>query len=231
VRETVRRFAPPPPPAALTERGPAAMTELHPSAGSDARSSTGTARSLLDRARAREPAAWDRMVVLYAPLVLRWCRAWRLDDEDAADVFQEVFQAVAVHLSDFRRTRSGDTFRGWLRTITRNKVHDLFRRRMREPPGVGGSEARHFLAQVPQEPPREEVSPADAPDAELLHRALALIRDDFEPRTWAAFWQTAVDGRATIDVAADLGMSPGAVRVAKSRVLHRLRADLGDLLG
>jgi RNA polymerase sigma-70 factor, ECF subfamily len=65
----------------------------------------------------------------------------------------------------------------------------------------------------------------------LLHRALALIRDDFEPRTWAAFWQTAVDGRATIDVAADLGMSPGAVRVAKSRVLHRLRADLGDLLG
>jgi RNA polymerase sigma-70 factor (ECF subfamily) len=207
------------------------MTEPHPSAGSDARSSTGTARSLLDRARAREPAAWDRMVVLYAPLVLRWCRTWRLGDEDAADIFQEVFQAVAVHLGDFRRTRAGDTFRGWLRTITRNKVHDLYRRRMREPHGVGGSEARHFLSQLPQEPPREEVSSEDVSDGELVHRALELIRDDFEPRTWAAFWQTAVEGRTTIDVAADLGMSAGAVRVAKSRVLHRLRADLGELLG
>jgi RNA polymerase sigma-70 factor (ECF subfamily) len=171
------------------------------------------------------------MVALYAPLVLRWCRGWGLSDEDAADVFQEVFQAVAAHLGNFRRARAGDTFRGWLRTITRNKVHDLHRRREREPPGVGGSEARHFLAQVPQESPVEEVSTAEAFDGELLHRALALIREDFEPRTWSAFWQTAVEGRATADVAADLGMSPGAVRVAKSRVLHRLREDLGDLLG
>ncbi len=207
------------------------MTELDPGPGSDARSSTGTARSLLDRARAREPAAWDRMVALYAPLVMRWCRGWGLRDQDAADVFQEVFQAVALHLGTFRRARAGDTFRGWLRTITRNKVCDLHRRCDREPPGVGGSEARNFLAQVPQEPPAEEVSPADVPDGELLHRALALIRDEFEPRTWSAFWQTAVEGRATVDVAADLGMSPGAVRVAKSRVLHRLREDLGDLLG
>jgi RNA polymerase sigma-70 factor (ECF subfamily) len=207
------------------------MTKLDPGPGSDARSSTGTARSLLDRARAQEPAAWDRMVALYAPLVMRWCRGWGLRDQDAADVFQEVFQAVALHLGSFRRARAGDTFRGWLRTITRNKVCDLHRRCDREPPGVGGSEARNFLAQVPQEPPAEEVSPADAPDGELLHRALALIRNDFEPRTWSAFWQTTVECRATVDVAADLGMSPGAVRVAKSRVLHRLREDLGDLLG
>ena len=171
------------------------------------------------------------MVALYAPLVIRWCRGWGLRDEDAADVFQEVFQSVAAHLSAFRRTRTGDTFRGWFGTITRNKVCDLHRRREREPPGVGGSEARHFLAQVPQEPPAEEVSTADAAEAEVLHRALELIRDDFEPRTWAAFWQTAVEGRAAGDVAADLGMRPGAVRVAKSRVLHRLREDLGDLLG
>ena len=167
---------------------------------------------------------------MYAPLVLGWCRSWGLRDDDAADVFQEVFQAVATHLSAFRRKSSGDTFRGWLRTITRNKVHDLFRRFEREPAGVGGSEARNILAQVPQESPPEEVSRPDAMDVDLLHRALDLIRHDFEPRTWAAFWQTAVEGRAAADVAADLAMTPGAVRVAKSRVLQRLRTDLGDLL-
>jgi RNA polymerase sigma-70 factor (ECF subfamily) len=209
------------------------MTDVQPSPGSDAgkSSSTGTARSLLEKAKAREPAAWERMVALYAPLVLQWCRRWGLRDDDAADVFQEVFQAVSAHLATFRRNRSGDTFRGWLRTITRNKVNDLFRKQEREPLGVGGSEAREKLSQVPQQLPLEENVAADESDAELLHRALEMIRHDFETRTWLAFWQTAVEGRATADVAADLAMSPGAVRVAKSRVLHRLRTDLGDLLG
>jgi RNA polymerase sigma-70 factor (ECF subfamily) len=171
------------------------------------------------------------MVALYAPLVFSWCRGWGLKAEDAADVFQEVFQAVAAHLNGFRRERSGDTFRGWLRTITRNKVNDLFRRRQREPEGVGGSEAQAILGQVPQTGLPENPETVEEAENALLHRALEIIRSEFEPRTWEAFWQTAVEGRAAVDVAADLSMTPGAVRVAKSRVLHRLRADLCDLLG
>jgi RNA polymerase sigma-70 factor (ECF subfamily) len=62
----------------------------------------------------------------------------------------------------------------------------------------------------------------------LLRRGLELIRGEFEPRTWQAFWLTAVEGRSPKDVAHELGMSDGAVRVAKSRVLHRLRTELGD---
>jgi RNA polymerase sigma-70 factor (ECF subfamily) len=192
-------------------------------------SSTRTHRSLLDGARARDPAAWERMVALYAPLVLSWCRGWGLQDEDAADVFQEVFQAVAAHLNSFRRERSGDTFRGWIRTIARNKVNDFFRRRLREPEGVGGSEGRAILMQVPEPLPSENQTKEEAENA-LLHRALELIRGEFETRTWEAFWQTTVEGRTAIDVAADLSMTAGAVRVAKSRVLHRLRTDLGELL-
>ena len=196
----------------------------------DRSSSLSTHPSLLQRARGRDAVAWERVVALYGPLVLSWCRAAGLRDADAADVFQDVFQAVAVHLSGFHHGRSGGTFRGWLRTITRNKVHDHYRRREREPAGVGGSDARERLDQVAGAAPAEEATD-DPAETELLHRALAMIRGEFEPRTWAAFWQTAVDGRSAADVAADLGMTPGAVRVAKSRVLHRLRADLGDLLG
>jgi RNA polymerase sigma-70 factor (ECF subfamily) len=193
----------------------------------DRPSSVSTHRSLLGRARGHDPAAWERLVALYGPLVLGWCRGWGLRDEDAADVFQEVFQAVAAHLSGFHRDRPGDTFRGWLRTITRNKVTDHYRKREREPAAAGGSEARDRLARVPGAvPPDDEAG--EAADAGLLHRALSMIRGEFEPRTWEAFWRTAVDGRAAADVAAELGMTPGAVRVAKSRVLHRLRTDLGD---
>src|SRR6185295_17063345 len=132
----------------------------------DRSSSTSTHRSLLQRARGHDPDAWERMVALYGPLVLGWCRGWGLRDDDAADVFQEVFQSVAAHLAAFRRDRTGDTFRGWLRTITRNKVTDLHRRREKEPAAAGGSEARDRLASVPEEPPASDPTP-DAAETEV----------------------------------------------------------------
>ena len=102
-------------------------------------SSNGTSRSLLGRVQANEPDAWERLVNLYAPLVLHWCRGGGLQDQDAADVFQEVFKAVIVYVGSFRKEREGDTFRGWLRRITQNKLRDYFRGLGREARGVGGS--------------------------------------------------------------------------------------------
>ena len=49
-----------------------------------------------------EPAAWNRLVALYAPLVWNWCRSCGLQEQDQADIFQEVFQAVASHLDQFQ---------------------------------------------------------------------------------------------------------------------------------
>ena len=64
----------------------------------------------------------------------------------------------------------------------------------------------------------------------LVRRALEQIKDQFQQRTWNAFWRTAVDGQSAVDVGDELGMSAGAVRVAKSRVLQRLRSELGELI-
>jgi RNA polymerase sigma-70 factor (ECF subfamily) len=44
------------------------------------------------------------------------------------------------------------------------------------------------------------------------------------------FWLTAVEDRGPTDVAARFGVTPVAVRKAKSRVLRRLREEIGDLL-
>jgi RNA polymerase sigma-70 factor (ECF subfamily) len=206
----------------------------HPadSSGSSAGSqpSTGTSRSLIERVRADDTAAWDRLVSLYAPLVFYWCRRYDLRDEDRADIFQEVFLAVATHIADFRKERQSDTFRGWLRTITRNKILDHFRRRGREQEAAGGSEANARLAHLPAPSAEEESIAEDKAEKALFYRGLDMIRADFEERTWQAFWRTTVEGKSPKDVGAELGMSPGAVRVAKSRVLHRLREELGDLL-
>lgn len=229
---------------------------------SESSSSHGTSRSLIERVRGegvhadQRGDAWNQLVALYAPMVMHWCRTRKLGHADTADVFQETFQAVALHIGDFRKRRKLDTFRGWLRTITLNKINDHFRKLQREPRGIGGSEARQQLAELAAPTEGSEASAAASASSakpvdpllalggggeaalppeeqelehSLFRRGLELIREEFEVRTWQAFWMTAVDGRATADVAADLKMTPGAVRVAKSRVLNRLRAELGDL--
>src|SRR5262249_42696795 len=148
-------------------------------------SSNATSRSLLERVKADEAAAWERLVALYAPLVFHWCRRWDLREPDVADILQEVFQAVVVHVNGFRKERQGDTFRGWLRRITRNKVLDHRRRLGREPQGAGGSDAQAHFAQLPFPQPCEEESDAPA-ERSLFLRALELIQRDFAERTWQA---------------------------------------------
>ena len=115
----------------------------------DLERASATSPSLLDRARRNETGAWERLVALYAPLAWHWCQATGLQEQDRADVLQEVFQAVALHLHEFHKQPAG-TCRGWLRVITRHKACDLFRRRQREPMGAGGSDAQRWFSQVPE---------------------------------------------------------------------------------
>ncbi len=201
------------------------------SSGERPQPSTATSRSLLERIKADDAVAWDRLISLYAPLAYRWCRRWDLPDQEIADVLQEVFQSVATHIASFRKDREGDTFRGWLRTITQNKVLDHFRKLGREPGGAGGTDAQiRFSKVAAAQRPDEDDSSERRADRGVVGRALELIRIEFEDRTWRAFWLTAVEDRLPAEVANELGMSPGAVRVAKSRVLRRLREELGESL-
>lgn len=188
--------------------------------------------TLLERVRAERPEAWERLVDLYGPVVYGWCRQSGLGPEDAADLVQEVFTAVATHVADFRRDRPGDSFTAWLRTIAGNKIRDLYRRRHGKPEARGGTDAQQHMAAIdqPVEPSDQDRRADGELEAWLSRRGLQLVRAEFENRTWEAFWRTAVEGQAPADVAEDLGMSVQAVYKAKSRVLRRLRQELGDAI-
>jgi RNA polymerase sigma-70 factor (ECF subfamily) len=198
--------------------------------GSRASAGGSTSRSLLANAQHDDPAAWERLVRLYAPLVASWCRRQGVAEQDVVDVLQEVFAAVAGHLEHFQKRGPADTFRGWLATIARNKVRDHFRRRRSEPAAAGGTEATFRFQQIAAlQAAADGPGFLDAPVfGRVLGQALDTIRGEFQEQTWMAFWSVVIEGRATPDVAADLGMQPGTVRVAKSRVLRRLRHELGD---
>jgi len=64
----------------------------------------------------------------------------------------------------------------------------------------------------------------------LLSNALELMRSEFPVKTWKACWEHVVMGRPAAEVAAELGIVSGAVYVAKSRVLARVRQELAGLL-
>jgi RNA polymerase sigma-70 factor (ECF subfamily) len=187
-----------------------------------------TSSSLLRRALAREPEAWERLVSLYSPLVHHWCRQGGIAQHEVADVTQEVFAAVASSLGQFRPDQPGTTFRGWMRGITRHKLLD--HALDRGEPGIGGTDAQVRLHQVPAPADELELSEDPADVSGLYQRALRLVQHQVEDRTWKAFWKATVESRTTAEVAAELGISPNAVRLAKSHVLRRLREEMGDLI-
>ena len=56
--------------------------------------------------------------------------------------------------------------------------------------------------------------------------AAGQIRDQFTEQTWQAFWSTAVDGQSVKVTATELGMSIGAVYIARSRVMAGLKKQV-----
>jgi RNA polymerase sigma-70 factor (ECF subfamily) len=188
-----------------------------------------TSLSLLQRVGNNDPAAWRRLVELYGGVVYGWARGFRLQNDDSADVMQEVFQVVHRSLARYRRDESG-TFRGWLWVITVNKTRDLIRAREKRPQVPGGEAIQRRLLEL-TEPVEEEFFPdAAAAHGQLLKHAANLIRDDFDPKSWTCFERLVIDGHSPFDVALELQMSPGAVRQAKYRVLRHLRTFFQDFL-
>lgn len=190
--------------------------------------SSSTSPSLIQRARDQDPEAWRRLSRLYTPLVYGWTRQAGLATSDAADVVQEVFRSVVANIGRFRHDEPNSSFRGWLWTITRNQVRLHFRQLGNRPEVAGGTENHQRVEQLPDLLEQEaEPSSSDAKKS-LVHRALQIVRVDFEEKTWQAFWRLTVEGHSAVEIAADLDMNSRSVRQAKYRVLARLRQELAD---
>jgi RNA polymerase sigma-70 factor, ECF subfamily len=191
---------------------------------------TATSSSLLEGVKALDSQAWQRLVELYGPLVYRWCRRSQVRAEDAKDIVQEVFSAVATHIGGFHQHEGGGGFRAWLFTITRNKIRDFFRRCGNDPLASGGTEAYERLQRLPGESATDEAASANRADNILLvRRAVRLVRQEFAERTWEMYCRVTTLDEKPAEVAARFGVSVTAVYQAKSRVLRRLREVLDEL--
>ncbi|HEV3190185.1 MAG TPA: sigma-70 family RNA polymerase sigma factor [Polyangiaceae bacterium] len=182
--------------------------------------------SLLLRLRdSADHEAWSRFVEIYSPLVYEYGRRHGLQDADAAELTQEVLLAVARSAGEFRFDPSRGLFRSWLFTVARTKRINLGMRGARQPRGTGGTEVLQQMTQVPG-PASDDSETQEwerAFEQRLLDWAAETVRAEFKESTWLAFWRTVFEHVPPQQVAADLGMSLGAVYTAKSRVMARFR--------
>jgi RNA polymerase sigma-70 factor (ECF subfamily) len=184
-----------------------------------------TQPSLLERLRGQSGQAnWNQFVALYVPLLYRWARGLGLQEADAGDLVQDVLVLLIRKLPEFRYD-PGKSFRAWLRTLAHNCWRDRQRRRATRPLDPLVAEKDEPVAQDDAAVFAEEEYRSC-----LVRRALELMRVEFRATTWKACWENVVAGKSAAEVAAELGITPGAVYVARSRVLARLREELRDLI-
>jgi RNA polymerase sigma-70 factor (ECF subfamily) len=185
-----------------------------------------TRASLLVRLRNPEDAsAWTQFIELYGPLVYGYVRRQGLQDADAADVAQDVFQAVISAVGRLEYDPNRGAFRNWLFTIVRRCLSAWRSKNSGGARGSGGSETRDLL---------EQIAVSDNDDAEWerawRHRLFTWACEKVQPSvsasTWQAFWRTAVGGEPGNRVAAELGISVAAVYLARGRVLARLQDSI-----
>ncbi|MEK6263083.1 MAG: sigma-70 family RNA polymerase sigma factor [Planctomycetota bacterium] len=181
--------------------------------------------------RLRDPGdhdAWVEFVSLYEPVIYRVLRRTGLQDADALEVLQDLFLAVNRNIERWQVGEEHGSFRGWLRRVTRNLVVSWVRRQRRQ------------LATMPidldallDSTSTEDCPATDEFDHELrralFHRASEQVRAEVRPLTWQAFWNVAVSGISVAETASKLGMTPGAVRVAKCRIVSRLSVVVAEM--
>ena len=189
-----------------------------------------TRASLLMRLRSPQDGdAWEQFVAIYTPLIYWFCCRRGLQEADAADVSQEVMRAVVRAMENFEYDPERGKFRNWLLTVVRSKIYNWLGSRERQPEPTGQTSVRSLLDQQP--------APAEASDWDveyyrsIFRWAAERVRPTVQETTWQAFWWTTVEQQHGDAVAKSLGISIGAVYVAKSRVLARLRQEFDAVDG
>lgn len=189
-----------------------------------------TRHSLLHRAQRGEERAWLELTFLYRPLITGWLTYQSIPGAEVEDQVQEILLSVVQSLPTFAHSGRSGAFRAWLRTITYNSVCDYWKARSRRVLPAGDPAAEAALARL--EDSREQLDEVwdREHDRYVLRCLVDLLEMEFEPKTVQVFRRLALEGASSVEVARELDLSVGAVYVAKSRVLQRLREEARGLI-
>jgi RNA polymerase sigma-70 factor, ECF subfamily len=169
---------------------------------------TMTDAQLVERCRAGDREAWNTLVERFSRYVYAICvKGFRLGDEDAEDVFQDVFTRVYTHLDTLR---DDTALRPWIAQLTRRRCVDTVTKRAREQPAdeTAIEEGRDDFAEIEQAfEVREAVTTLSGSCQEILDRFFA--RD-----------------QSYKTISAELDLPAGTIASRIARCLGKLREEL-----
>jgi RNA polymerase sigma factor (sigma-70 family) len=175
--------------------------------------------------------AWVVFQAAYRDVILGWCKRRGLSQDAAEDLTQEILIKLLDALPRYKHQPDRGRFRSWLKTVVQNVLSDHQRRQRRrpEPGAVGGSTALEQLNDLPSPAAAEELSAAvvnqtSAWEAEVLDRVRARV----EPASWQAFCWRMIELRPAAEVAAELGLTVGAVYKAAERTKRMVIQECRD---
>ncbi len=184
-----------------------------------------TRATLLVRIRdPQDQASWREFVDLYMPLLHSYALRTGFQDADAADAAQETLLRVSKAIPSMQYQSDKGSFRGWLLTILRNTLRLYASRAKHHVRGTGDTDMLELLR---EQPDRQQLDLWEREyQLRMFHWAAKRTQSSFHQRTWRAFWETTVDGKSIACVAQELGISTGAVYIARSRVLASIRQEI-----
>jgi RNA polymerase sigma-70 factor (ECF subfamily) len=172
--------------------------------------------------------AWHEFVELYEPLIYGIGRRHGLQRADAADLVQEVLVAVANSIQKFQPDSQRGQFRSWLFRVARNQSLLQLRKLKHHVAGTGDSDVSHMLSNHAANDPAETEFNA-AFRRRAFRWAARRVRENVKPTTWDAFSRTAISGESVKQVAREMNIEVGAVYLARSRVMARLRREVENV--
>ncbi|MEM7148106.1 MAG: sigma-70 family RNA polymerase sigma factor [Verrucomicrobiota bacterium] len=191
-----------------------------------------TRQTLLIKIRdADDAVAWSDFTTLYTPIIQRFALSRGVSLSDVDDLTQEVLKSIASAIKKFEYDPEKGTFRSWLFRVVRSKLANHFNKQAKQPAQGSGRTTIHRLVE------EDTPSDTDVADWDLEYKkhmfswAAEKVRPEFTDQSWAAFQQTAVEEKTPKDVAANLGITVGAVYIAKSRIIARLREVIQSVTG
>ena len=185
-----------------------------------------TTSTLVGRLKDESPERWQTFVLVYSPLLRFWIRQDKVKPDFVDDVLQETLKSAYTGIQQFQWKAGSGSFRGWLRTIAKRRSVDHFRS---QPKDQTASQSVLEGIQVPEQKDPAAMEGEEKALIDLKARALEVVRQSTSEKSWQMFWLSVVEGLPSQDIARRFKVTTAGVRMAKARVLNRLRELMPDM--
>jgi RNA polymerase sigma factor (sigma-70 family) len=193
-----------------------------------------TRQSLLSRLKNLEDnQSWRDFFQTYWKLIYAMAIRHGLTEIEAQEVVQDTIIGVFRQMPDFKYDRSKGSFKVWLRQLTKWRIHDVLRHRLRDARiRVTTDDAPGRTSTIDLIPDPVNVNEAmweEEWNRNLAAAAIQRVKANVRSRQYQIFDLYVVKNWPLAKVASTLGVNAGQIYLAKHRVLALIKQEIKQL--